>query len=319
MPGDRLRRFLAQLPLLWRAVGESDLVCVDIPNESGFVTALICKARNKPLVTQLLGDWEASITCGKPPGFSSFVKSKLAKLMSVVTVRCSQLVFAQGENLYIQFRGKNAPGSGASMVHSTLSDDVFHLRDSNEFHHPVRILSVMGLVPLKRPDLVLDAVGDLHRRGVSVEWWCVGDGPERGLLETATQRRKLTDAVRFLGYKSLGPSLLSLYREADIFVHSSMTEGVPHSLLEAMANSLPIVTTSAGGIPWIVRNGVDAVLVPPGDAAAIKAGILRLIENPSEAKRLRHAAFHRAQMFHSKALAERRRQLIEKTFGSIAA
>lgn len=318
MPRGRVRRYLAHLPILWRAVGESDLVCVDMPGETGFIAALVCKVRSKPLVIQIIGDWEAVIRCGKPPGISTWMKSKFAKLMSVVTVRSAQLIFAQGENLYTQYLGTNARALGTSMVHSTLTDDVFCLREFKEFHCPVRILSVMGLLPLKRPDAVLEAVLDLQSRGFSVEWWCVGDGPERANLEMEVQRRSLTSIVRFLGYIPLGPPLLSLYREADIFVHSSMTEGVPHCLLEAMANSLPVVTTSAGGIAGIVTDGVDAIVVPPGNGRALADGVLRLLRDPSIANRMGRAAYHRARGFHSVALAERRRQLIEKVFGKIA-
>ncbi|MGO8818049.1 MAG: glycosyltransferase family 4 protein [Terriglobia bacterium] len=318
MPRRKALRYLAHLPPLWRAIGNSDLVCVDMPTEAGVLAALVCKLRSKPLVTQIIGDWEAAIRYGKPPGISTWVKSKFAKLMSMATVRCSQLVFTQGETLYIQYRDINARALAASMVHSTLTDDVFFQRHLKEFHSPVRILSVMGLLPLKRPGAVLEAVQDLCSRGYSVEWWCVGDGPERSHLEKTVQQEGLSAVVRFLGYRALGPSLLSLYREADIFVHSSMTEGVPHCLLEAMANSLPIVTTSAGGIPGVVTNGRNAVVVPPGNAGALADGVLRLLSDLPMAKRVSESAYHRAQDFHSAVLAERRRQLIEKAFGAIS-
>ena len=318
MARGRVGRYLEHLPILWRAIGNSDLVCVDMPTETGFLAALLCKLRGKPLVTQMIGDWEAAIKCSKPPGISTWMKSKLAQLMSIATVRCSQLVFAQGESLAAQYRDINPRALAASMVHSTLTDDVFFQRDLKKFHSPVRILSVMGLLPLKRPGAVLEAIQDLHSRGYSVEWWCVGDGPERSNLEKTAQQRGVGGIVRFLGYKSLGPSLLAIYREADIFVHSSMTEGVPHCLLEAMANSLPIVTTSAGGIPGIVKDGRDAIIVAPGNAREIADGILRLLEDPALAKRMGESAYRRAKCFHSAFLAEQRRKLIEKTFGAIA-
>jgi glycosyltransferase involved in cell wall biosynthesis len=130
---------------------------------------------------------------------------------------------------------------------------------------------------------------------------------------------ELTDFVRFLGYIPLGSPLLSVYRQSDIFVHPSMSEGVPHSLLEAMANSLPVVTTSAGGIPGIVRDGTDAIVVPPGNARALADGVLHLLQDPSLAKRICQSGYDRARDFHSAALAERRRQLIEEAFGKIAA
>ena len=160
-----------------------------MPTEAGVLAALVCKLRSKPLVTQIIGDWEAAIRYGKPPGISTWVKSKFAKLMSMATVRCSQLVFTQGETLYIQYRDINARALAASMVHSTLTDDVLFQRHLKEFHSPVRILSVMGL--LKRPGAVLEAVGqDLCSRGYSVEWWCVGDGPS-----AATWKRRFSRKV----------------------------------------------------------------------------------------------------------------------------
>jgi len=176
----------------------------------------------------------------------------------------------------------------------------------------------MGRVPLKRPEIVLAAVLDLFARGFSVEWWCVGDGPERSKLEADVQQHGLGCVARFLGYRSFGPSLLSLYREADIFIHASMTEGVPHSLLEAMANSLPVVTTSAGSISTIVRNGVDGIVVRPGSAEVLAEGVRRLLLDPSLARRMSISAYHRAKEFHSEALAKFRKKLIETAFGEIA-
>jgi glycosyltransferase involved in cell wall biosynthesis len=318
-PPGRLRRYLMQIPTLWKMVGEADLVCVDIPNESGFLAALICGIRRKPLVTQILGEWELASRIGKPRGFSTWVKSKAAKMMTVATVRCSRLIFTQGNNLYVQLKRHNQGAFKASMVHSTLTDGSFYLREWKSYHSPVRLLSVGGLVPLKRADIVLDALLILKSLGVAVEWWCVGDGSERSRLERTAKRLGIDTLVRFCGYVPLGSSLFSLYRQTDIFVHPSMSEGVPHALLEAMANSLPVVTTSAGGIPGVVRDGVEAIIVPPGNAQILAAAVMRLIRDPELAQRMSRAACLRAREFHSEILSKRRRELIEASFGKIAA
>jgi glycosyltransferase involved in cell wall biosynthesis len=287
-----------------------------MPNEASLLAACICKLTRRPLVTQILGDWGAVLEhAGRRRG----IKPNLARWLSKALIRNSRLVFAQGNDLYSQCRSANALVPGTAMVHSTLTDDVFYLRESANFHRPVRILSVMGLVRLKRPDILLAAVTRLLAGGFPVEWWCVGDGPERHHLELAIQRQGLVNRVRLMGYQALGTPLISIYREADIFVHSSMTEGVPLSLLEAMANSLPVVATSAGGIPSTLRGGKDGLLVPPGDAQPLADAVVRLVQDPSLTRQLSRSAYYRARDFHSQTLAKTRRNLIATTFGGIAA
>jgi glycosyltransferase involved in cell wall biosynthesis len=287
-----------------------------MPNEASLLAACICKLTRRPLVTQILGDWGAALEhAGRRHG----IKPNLARWLYKALIRNSRLVFAQGDDLYSQCRSADALVPGTAMVHSTLTDDAFYLRESANFHRPLRILSVMGLVRLKRPDILLAAVTRLLAGGFPVEWWCVGDGPERHNLELAIQRQGLVNRVRLMGYRALGTPLMSIYREADIFVHSSMTEGVPLSLLEAMANSLPVVATSAGGIPSTLRDGKDGLLAPPGDGQALADGVVRLVQDPSLTRQLSRSAYYRARDFHSQTLAEARRNLIATTFGGIAA
>ena len=78
-----------------------------------------------------------------------------------------------------------------------------------------------------------------------------------------------------------GPELSRLYQEADIFVLPSLTEGIAQALLEALAHSLPTVASAVGGIPGVITNNVHGLLVAPGDAQALAAGILKLATNPA--------------------------------------
>jgi len=81
-----------------------------------------------------------------------------------------------------------------------------------------------------------------------------------------------------------------LYDEADVYLNAPDIDNMPSSILEAAACGLPIVSSDAGGIPYIVRHGVTALLIPRGDDAALAAAAMRLFEEPGLASRLAAAA-----------------------------
>jgi glycosyltransferase involved in cell wall biosynthesis len=100
----------------------------------------------------------------------------------------------------------------------------------------------------------------------------------------------LEERVRFLGIRQDIPSIL---RAAKVFVLTSRSEGAPLTLLEAMAVGLPVVVTAVGGMPEIVRDGVDGILAQRGDANAIASALIRLLENPAAASAMGAAAAQR--------------------------
>jgi len=116
----------------------------------------------------------------------------------------------------------------------------------------------------------------------------VGDGPQRGALEAQAASAGLAQRVRFAGQqRDVAPWLASL----DVFaLPSTANEGVPQALLQAMAAGIPCVTTAAGAIPEIARDGVTALVVPPGDPAALASAIDRLLRDRPLGERLAAAA-----------------------------
>jgi glycosyltransferase involved in cell wall biosynthesis len=154
-----------------------------------------------------------------------------------------------------------------------------------------RLLAVGRLVPIKRMDRLIEAIDGLD----GVELVIAGDGPERARLERRARgaRVELTGAVP---YRELG----ELFDRADAFVVASgrsrlgREEGVPHSMLEAMLRSLPIVATNTGGIGEVVRDGVDGLLVPPDDAGALRRAIAALRDDAELARSMGDRARARA-------------------------
>jgi glycosyltransferase involved in cell wall biosynthesis len=110
----------------------------------------------------------------------------------------------------------------------------------------------------------------------------VGEGPLQPSTEALAEELGLSGAVRFLGVRDDVPELM---RAADAYVMSSAWEGMPVVLLEAGAAGLPIVATSVGGIPEVVRDQESGFLVPSGDAARLGEAMLRLSALPEVERR----------------------------------
>jgi glycosyltransferase involved in cell wall biosynthesis len=102
-----------------------------------------------------------------------------------------------------------------------------------------------------------------------------GSGPISHHLKSLVDKYKLSDNFSFIGHVDR-EALLKHYQNASIFILPSYYEGMPNSILEAMACGLPIIATNVGGIPDVVVHGKNGLLIPPGDSNAIAAAIIRL-------------------------------------------
>ena len=135
----------------------------------------------------------------------------------------------------------------------------------------------------------LDAAALILKKDTEVEFIIVGDGPLEKELKSYSRSIGLHSKIHFLGFRTDNFELLKLM---DVFILSSIDEGLPMVLLEAMAMEIPVVVTSVGGIPEVISTGVDGILVKPRDSvAAAKAietvlndGILKkqLVSNAKE-------------------------------------
>ena len=106
----------------------------------------------------------------------------------------------------------------------------------------------------------------------------LGDGPERAELERRAGELGLADRVRFLG-AGTRDDVIALFRAVDAALLTSAWENLPHTLLEALATGTPVIATAVGGIPEVVRDEENGLLVPPRDIAAIASAIDRLVHD----------------------------------------
>jgi glycosyltransferase involved in cell wall biosynthesis len=118
-----------------------------------------------------------------------------------------------------------------------------------------------------------------------------GDGPERAALSEEIHSLGLDGAVELLGDRN---DIVDLLRESHLFVLSSRSEGMPMSVLEAMASGVPVVASAVGGIPELVVDEESGLLVEPGDPQPLAAAIARVISDAELRQRLATAGYERA-------------------------
>ena len=150
------------------------------------------------------------------------------------------------------------------------------------------VVSAGALIPIKGYDVLLEAFGKLGESGVSFKLLLAGDGPERNRLERQAISLGIGERVKFLGGIDDVPALFST---AHVAVHSSHSEGLSNTILEAMAEGLPVVATNVGGTPEMISDGRTGLLVPPNDARTLAANVRQLLERPDLRARLGRAGF----------------------------
>ena len=143
---------------------------------------------------------------------------------------------------------------------------------------PFELICVGRLTPFKAQQVLLDSVHRLVSSGRNVRLRFVGDGPDRPCLEARVQKLGLSDRVVLEGWKSQ-EEVWALYQRADAFALASSAEGLPVVLMEAMAMQIPCVATRIAGIPELIRDGIDGLLVTPSDSDELASAIARLLDD----------------------------------------
>jgi glycosyltransferase involved in cell wall biosynthesis len=149
------------------------------------------------------------------------------------------------------------------------------------------LLSVGRLAPVKNQSLAIAALADIGGAVLVL----VGDGPLRRELEAEARARGVSDHVVLAGMR---PDARALIGAADAVVMTSTSEGLPLVALEALSAGVPLVATAVRGVRELLRDGEDALLVAPGDAAALAEAARRVLADEELRQRLRSGGLHTA-------------------------
>jgi glycosyltransferase involved in cell wall biosynthesis len=152
------------------------------------------------------------------------------------------------------------------------------------------VVGAVGRLSLEKGfDLLIQAIGRLVEQRVDVQLVVVGEGDQRANLEREIVRLGLTDRVLLAGFRS---DTLDWYQAMDVYCLSSLTEGLPNVVLEAMALEVPVVATKVAGVPDLLGQGASGVLVDPGDVAALTAALARVLADEAGRRRFGEAGRH---------------------------
>lgn len=183
--------------------------------------------------------------------------------------------------------GGDGLGERLQVVHCGV--DFSELHENLDARAPDHILSIGRLDPIKGFDTLIPALGLLMRRGVAFRCTIIGEGPQRRELEALIAAEGLGERVALVGAKPQ-EAVRAALNDATVFVMPSVTtpegnqDGIPVALMEAMATAAAVLSTQVSGIPELVHDNRNGLVVPPGDAMALADALQRLLGD----KALRH-------------------------------
>ncbi len=279
-------------------------------------TALANLWLRKPLVMKIVGDeaWERATRRGwTRDGFEAFQRrrqswqAELFKRVRTWSVKQADRIITPSRYLQQVVANWGVPKERIHVVYNA-----FELPERIDpqpipLQTPFKVVTVGRLLPLKQIDGILEAVARISEVGLVI----IGDGPERFHLEQLAEKMAIAERVYFAG-KLNHAHTLGVMANCDIFVLNSTHEGLPHVVLEAMALGLPVVATAVGGTPEVVKNGHNGFLIPPGDNAALRGVLRKLLASEALREQVGRAAREDAKRFHFNYMIEATEALFRK-------
>jgi glycosyltransferase involved in cell wall biosynthesis len=266
-----------------------DVVWLHGPHPVSLIFAHICRKLNKPFFVFIRQNLKKYVRY-RNRGATRVVAVSVANALEYMFRQLSRntITFTVGRELFDTYKrsGNAVFEIAVSLVSENDILDSISKQMSKRMRQ-VRLLSVGRLDPEKGVIHLVRAVGELVANGRSdIRLDIVGNGAEENELRREVRKRDLNGHVNFLGYVSYGDQLLSLYRKCDIYVLPSLTEGWPQTLFEAMACGLPIVATRVGGIPYLIENRKNGLLVDASSPSQISNGVQQIVDDSDLRRRL---------------------------------
>jgi ABC-type multidrug transport system fused ATPase/permease subunit/glycosyltransferase involved in cell wall biosynthesis len=243
--------------------------------------------------------WLASLITGLPFSFTAHAKDIYCEALNPAGLLSRKMDAAEFVVTCTEANRKHLQGLSATPVHCVyhglnadfsrlLREQVYALKRNGH----LRVLAVGRLVSKKGFDTLIEACAILKSARVSFDARIVGEsGEHERELRNRIARHKLEGHVHLVGPKTQA-QLLREYQQATVFclpcrvLKNGDRDGIPNVLMEAMSCGLPVVTTDVSGIPELIRNGVNGLLVRPDDPAAIARALQRLFRDPLYAESL---------------------------------
>lgn len=289
------------------AVDWADAVCVRIPSIAGVHAFRRAAARKKPVMFELIGD---PLSAVQGPGHGLATRAfglLLAAATRHITGRATAGSYVSRAHLQARYPAKRgAPTESISSIRLRASE----LRAPRRFPAApatFELVLIASLVPVKAHEMLLAALAHACKRGVNARLQLLGDGPRRVALEALASELGVRERVVFHGHVVERARMDEILDACDLFVMTSVSEGMPRAMIEAMARGLPCVGTRAGGIAELLG---PSELVPVGDHRALGELIAALARDPARLERLAAHSRKTAEQYLDSVLSARRQRLL---------
>lgn len=282
---NRLLRPLDMLATIWRTRRHYQIAHIDVFSGAAFrwaeLSAWALRCLHKPYVLTLHG--------GKLPEFAIKHPIRVRWLLesaSAVTTPSNYLLIEMTPYF-----------NQIQLIPNPIDIQLYKFRARHQAEP--RLLYLRALHKIYNPGLgvhVLDQLSSTYQQAtLTIVGPDKGDGTAQ-TLRTVIEEKRLTDQVTLLGAipKSEVPDMME---KADIFINTTNADNTPVSVIEAMACGLCVVSTNVGGIPYLLTNEHDALLVPPDDPNAMATAVERLLTEPGLAERISRNALTKVENF----------------------
>ncbi|HWZ45606.1 MAG TPA: glycosyltransferase family 4 protein [Candidatus Saccharimonadales bacterium] len=213
-----------------------------------------------------------------------------------------------------KLRQARIPHQRVSVIRNGIDTEVLQAAPAFPREHPAQVTigCVCRLVHEKGVADLLHAAQSLLKERPGLRFLIAGDGPDRAEFEALAAELGIAPKVSFLGFQS---NMAAVYASIDIFTLPSYNEGLPVSVLEAMAAGKPIVASRIGALPEVVTEAAGS-LIPAGDRAALAHSLRNLIDNPALMRKQGvHARERVRQLFDARAMARQYVEVYEDALG----
>lgn len=298
--GGRVKRIAGFLRAAWGLAGRSDVLFAH--TLAILMLPMIRLRFRRRIVVKVVGDWVWEMADRRKLtalGVEEFQKAalplglRILKAYHRLAVRTADTVIVPSRHVARLVEGWGVEPARIRVIYNAIPDPKLSGTPRAALRHELGlpagklIVSVARLTPVKGVDVMLRALERLPEWRLIV----IGDGPQKPALEQMPAAARTVFSGRLAH-----DDVLRYVRAADIYVLSSRTEGLSHTLLEALAVGTPSAATRVGGNPEVITDGVDGLLVPPDDPGALAEAILRLAD-PGLYAQISAAALKRSEAF----------------------
>lgn len=214
---------------------------------------------------------------------AAYRNADLIIALSPYMASCAEKGGANPGTIHVVTNGIDPSDIGLDMeTHNTKAERI-------HFHGPMKLLYVGGLTIPKGVDILLKACSILKKRDISFFLSIIGEGNLHVQLKNMVERMGLSEEVHFLG-KVQRHLLGGHYQNADLVCVPSLSDPLPTVVLEALVAGTPVIGSDVGGIPFMVQQGLNGLLVPPEDHEALSDAIEGLCKKPERLAQLKENA-----------------------------